>query len=631
MRFKISIIIFGLFISFSLVGRVFALDYTPPPFKDTNFSGKYVSQTIADPISIPAGSTKEVTVKIKNTGSATWYRSGTNFVSAYTIDPNYHKSVFYNSSWLGVGQVAKISRDTKPGEIAEITLKLQAPAKVGDYTEKFFLAAENKTWITGTYFFLKVRSTAVAPVPTSGGEVPLKPVADIEEVKNTTTPVADGAYKTVVVIRSAQSVSAIGGDKIHYIVRFLNRGTTAWQNHTWKENGSRTAGEMVVTGLQTVALSDGNWQDQTTVFTKTQVVEPGKPLEVEFDFRAPKYQGNYSARFQLWVDGKIVEGGDVEVPVYVTANAPAGYQEPNFNVSNITPSARQLVPEPNIEVGLYKTDAGVQFQSPYSYSIYAGEELKGVLPANEIGVLSYAHGFYTFASISLQFYSSQHIRLVPSDMNHYFKILSYERKVEWKGGSTNFNVYRGIMSYKYSPKSNTTFVVNELPLNAYVAGIAETSNGAHIEYIKAILVAARSYAYYHLNNGVPAEERTFDVYATTADQLYLGYNSEILGPRIAEASKATWGEMVTYNGEPVVTPYFGHSDGKTRTWQSVWGGTNKPWLQSVVCKYDAGRTMFGHGVGMSALDASGRATHDGWDYKKLLGHYYTGTVVERVY
>ena len=33
---------------------------------------------------------------------------------------------------------------------------------------------------------------------------------------------------------------------------------------------------------------------------------------------------------------------------------------------------------------------------------------------------------------------------------------------------------------------------------------------------------------------------------------------------------------------------------------------------------------FGHGVGMSQYGAMGYATH-GWDYKQILGHYYTDT------
>jgi hypothetical protein len=35
---------------------------------------------------------------------------------------------------------------------------------------------------------------------------------------------------------------------------------------------------------------------------------------------------------------------------------------------------------------------------------------------------------------------------------------------------------------------------------------------------------------------------------------------------------------------------------------------------------------FGHGVGMSQYGAMGYASH-GWDYRRILGHYYTDTSI----
>jgi peptidoglycan hydrolase-like amidase len=226
--------------------------------------------------------------------------------------------------------------------------------------------------------------------------------------------------------------------------------------------------------------------------------------------------------------------------------------------------------------------------------------------------------------------STDFIRLVPIALDNYFILSNYDRRVSWQG-ALNFNAYRGILEFKYSPKSDAVWVINELPLDSYIAGIGETSNGAAMEYIKAILVSARSYAYFHLNNGVPINERTYDVVATTADQLYLGYNSEVLMPRVVQAANNTYGEMVTYDGAPVVAPYFGHSNGRTKTWKEVWGGADKPWLRSVECVYDQGLTLWGHGVGMSAADAAKRADKDGWTYDQILRYYYTGVEVEKVY
>lgn len=684
-----------------------ALDFDTPPFKDLNYQGVYVSQSIKDPITLKTGETKEITIKIKNTGKTTWSSTGANFVSAYTIDPNYRASVFYNSNWLGKSQPAKISAAAKPGQTAEIKIKLTAPDKTGDYTERFYLAAENKTWIKSSYFYLTIKVIASAGTTATAGaynftrdlelgmsgadvkelqkylngagyivansgvgsighettlfgdltKIALKKfqtankispatgyfgpltrnfinkaiaAAQISEEDLSGNSALDGQdvaqeisteYRANLAVMSAHEIKANGGDLIQFSVRYINDGTETWNSYLWQEAGSsRNDGS---TSSEKIVVADSSWLTANKIYTKNETVEPKKPTQVDFYFRAPVKKGKYIVRFQLTANGHTLDGGTLELPVEVLNDAPAGYQTPVFS------SARALVAEPRIRVGLYKAETPVEFKSPFVYQVYAGEILKGTLFPNELATLKYADGVYTFLNGSLDFNAREIIRLVPLETNNYFELVNYSRKVSWKGNK-NFNLYRGVMEYRYSPKSNAPWVVNELQMEDYIAGIGETSNGAAMEYIKAILVAARSYAYYHINNGLPADQRTFDVYATTADQLYLGYNSEVIGPRIVQAERATVGEMVTYNSQPVVTPYFGHSNGYTRTWSQVWGGTDKPWLQSVFCKYDSG-SMFGHGVGMSAGDAASRADKDGWTYDQLLKYYYTGVQVEKIY
>ena len=41
--------------------------------------------------------------------------------------------------------------------------------------------------------------------------------------------------------------------------------------------------------------------------------------------------------------------------------------------------------------------------------------------------------------------------------------------------------------------------------------------------------------------------------------------------------------------------------------------------------------MYGHGVGMSQLDAAARAEEEGLSWKALLTYYYTGTEVEKLF
>lgn len=471
--------------------NVLAAEYKPP-IKDKNFSGEYAGQSVQDPIFIEPGASREVTVRVKNTGQTDWEATGKNYVSAYTIDPNYHKSKFYGKGWISGGQPVKISARAEPGETAEIKITLYAPKLTGNYSEKFYLASENKTWIEGTKFFLKVT------------------------VKK-----------------------AVRGDLI--------------LKGSWGGDEEDTMGD----------------------FVETVSAESAPIMEEQ---------------------------------------------------------ARELLAEPTIRVSLYNPKKQASFKSPFAYDVWNGENFMGTLPAGEEAVLTYKSGNYTFKSPSLEFTSKDDIRLLPGEMANYFYLTEYKRIVTWKGGkNTNYNAYRGMMRFVYSANKKKIYVINELPLDAYVAGIAEVSNAAAPEYIKALAVAARSYAFYHLNASTATDKNLFDALATTADQIYLGYNSEILIPNAVAAAKATAGEMVTYKGVPALTPYFGNSNGKTRTRKEAWGGNNLPYLISVECKYDKGLKLFGHGVGMSARDAAQRAEKDGWDYKKILKYYYSGAEVERVY
>ncbi len=713
MRLKAFLIV--LFVGFSLLitNSVKAIGFTPPPFKDADYLGQYMSVSLQEPIELKTGETKEITVKIKNIGKATWENTGANFVSVYTVNPNYRQSIFTDSSWLSKSNPAKIKSRTLSGQTAEFTFKIKAPDKPGNYKEDFYLAAENKTWIKSSYFYLDLKVVAptvpvvnveqttglvtnfvfnknlelgstgedvkqlqkylnnkgfvvsVSGAGSMGNEttrfgfatksalikfqqankispavgyfgpltrkfindeiatVQTKETTDI--TGNDTGYLPDEAqkvskeYKTNLSAMTAYKVTAKGGEQIKFIVMYTNIGTLKWDNYLWQEAGSTA----VSSSLNKINIADSSWLSPVKIYQGVTYVEPQQTIRVEFYFRAPKTKGEYTARFQLTANNHTLDGGTLEIPISVTENNPY-YQEPEFT------NNRVLVSEPNVKIGLYKALDEVKFKSDFSYEVFSGKEYKGVLYGAESVSLRYTGGNYYFNSPNLNFISVEKIRLVPYDLNHYFTLTNYSRLVSWKGNK-NFNIYRGIMEFVYSPKTDIAWVVNELPMDLYIAGIGETSNGAAMEYIKAILVAARSYAYFHLYNGVSSDQRTFDLYATTVDQLYLGYNSEVLMPRVVQAARVTYGEMVTYEDKVIGTPYFGNSDGKTRTWKEVWGGTDKPWLIPVTCFYDQGKKLFGHGVGMSAWDASQRADKDGWTYEQLLKYYYTGVQVEKIY
>jgi len=292
-------------------------------------------------------------------------------------------------------------------------------------------------------------------------------------------------------------------------------------------------------------------------------------------------------------------------------------------------SDSQLVKEPIIRVGLLKTKTAVHFKSPNDYNIYSATEMVGFLSANEEAVLSYKNGKFFLKSNTLKLESKNFWRFEPVEENSFFNLPNcgrtlYNRKI-------TYCTYRGVFEYQYGQISKMPYLINELPLEDYMKGIAETDNNSAQGYIKAVLVAARSYAYKNISFNPPTAKRLFDVFASTKDQLYLGYVSEQKMPRVAKMAQETSGEMVTFNNKVVTTPYFSYSGGKTKEWKNRAGKNDRPWLISVECKYDKGKRKLGHGYGMSTHDALMRATKDNWDYVQLLEYYYSGTQVEKIY
>lgn len=295
------------------------------------------------------------------------------------------------------------------------------------------------------------------------------------------------------------------------------------------------------------------------------------------------------------------------------------------------PPPRALIAEPTIRVGLAKLKKSVQFTSTFPYQVFGGTSLRGEIPAGEMATLSYKNGRHLISSPSFEFGSEDYLRLVPLDPANYFTLPDLKRTLPGRN-KTNYNSYRGTLEFRYSPRSKQPYIFNELPLEEYLQGIAESADQGAVEYLRALLIAARSYAYSNISFSPPTDKRLFDVFANTNDQLYLGYNAEVTRPNGFDAVSLTEGEMVTYKGKVVGTPYFAHSNGKTVSSKKKWGGADRPWLQGVEAPYDKKyKTMWGHGVGMSQHDAEQHALKDGWLYDRILEYYYTGVEIEKVY
>jgi stage II sporulation protein D len=142
--------------------------------------------------------------------------------------------------------------------------------------------------------------------------------------------------------------------------------------------------------------------------------------------------------------------------------------------------------------------------------------------------------------------------------------------------------YRGSLQFSLAAGGGVQ-TVNAVALDDYVRGVvaAEMPASWATAAVEAQAVAARTYAITTTVDG-----NGYDLYPDTRSQMYGGVSAET--PATNAAVTATSGQVVTYDGKPVVTYFFASSGGHTESIQNVWAGaTPEPWLVGVPDPYDA--------------------------------------------
>jgi len=137
--------------------------------------------------------------------------------------------------------------------------------------------------------------------------------------------------------------------------------------------------------------------------------------------------------------------------------------------------------------------------------------------------------------------------------------------------------YRGELVV--SATDSGLLVVNRLPMDDYLRGVVplEIGNRTAAEFaaVQAQAVAARTYAYKHLN-----DTRSFDMYSTVQDQVYGGVDAE--KPQADSAIMTTADVVVLYAGQPISTPYSSTCGGSTAAVSEVWyTQPDEPYLRPV--------------------------------------------------
>ncbi len=206
-----------------------------------------------------------------------------------------------------------------------------------------------------------------------------------------------------------------------------------------------------------------------------------------------------------------------------------------------------------------------------------------------------------------------------------FEILNYDRGM----GSLKYNTFRKQINVHLDNKDGESrlMLVNQLPLNEYLYGLGEEPSTEPTEKKHAIHILARSYGLVY--SGVRRKFGT-DMYdledSPRTSQLYLGYEWEKYHPDQKKLIEETYGKVITYDGKPVIGPYFTQSGGENSgKWRSQY-----PWTKQQKLPFDEGLNQRGHGVGLSGNTAR-KLAKMGRTYGEILDYFFDGIEVKKVY
>ncbi len=169
--------------------------------------------------------------------------------------------------------------------------------------------------------------------------------------------------------------------------------------------------------------------------------------------------------------------------------------------------------------------------------------------------------------------------------------------------------------------------VKTLPLETYVAGVVASEMPASFppEALKCQAIAARTYLVYKMQNGGSSEsahkgadvcgDSTHCTAYTDLSQKAVaawGNNRKKYQSAVESAVQATQGQVLTYNGSPIIAVFHAASGDWTESAADVWG-SDIPYLQSVSSTGGSDCSAFSHSVTVSAAD-----------FRKRMGDRYAG-------
>ena len=200
------------------------------------------------------------------------------------------------------------------------------------------------------------------------------------------------------------------------------------------------------------------------------------------------------------------------------------------------------------------------------------------------------------------------------------------------------SLYRGSFEFRYSPELESSWLINTVPIDDYLAGLIEQGESAPSESLKASVIAFRSYALavqsrIRLKNLEPFDLAS-STYRTpsyfTRHQFYVGVRRDYDGDRLRKTIEATRGQVITFNDKIIEAVYFSQANGRTYSWAGTWGPPGRAWAIGVDDPVSAAFPQVGHGVGMP-LRSANALSRLGYAAEHILKTYYSGVELSYAY
>ena len=455
-----------------------------------------------------------------------------------------------------------------PGESATFKFIITAPETGGNYTLYYYPQMTN--------------SNAEAA---SSGQISVQ-VSDAEE--------------DLVISDAFSDLTFEPGEKKTVWIKVKNTSVT-----TWSQTGSKAFG---------LAFTKPSGLTTGTPKISFKNLPVGASFKIYFSITAPDEEGSYTLEIRPRLGQANLSTAAYKMKITVEAEE-LSFDKPDYE----NPIRIKLTPEGGVGTPVVTSKS--------TFALYDDDELIKTFSANSRVRSTYSGGSFVITFGSAKWTLDGPARFTPVE-DGIMKILTMNQKASWDE-TINDNQFRGTVEHaedSAEPSGKKEgILINELPLENYLMGMAEETNDTPTEKLKTMAILARSYAYYYLTQAEKFPGMPYDGEDDpNTFQKYLGYGYELRHPNVAAAAQNTEGTVVSYKGTIIKTPYFSKSDGvATKNAKDVWGWTNAPYLVSVPDLYCNSTAFSGHGVGLSGCGAKTLA-EQGWTFEEIIKYYYTG-------